>query len=89
MAYLYFSFYLFNFSMHIDLISRNNSNKTESLNRIKFAIFRIGSVVVILSIPFLFDNYDMPIVISSLITGICGLNISYDIKSHLNHRNKL
>ena len=74
----------------LHLISVNNSNnKDEFLNRKKFAMFRIGSVVVILSIPFLFGNYGIPIVISSLITGICGFNIVYDIKYHLNHRNKL
>lgn len=70
----------------LHLISVNNNNKNEVLNRKKFALFRIGSVVVILSIPFLFDNYGIPLIISSLITGICGVNIVYDIKYHLNHR---
>ncbi|MDF2770328.1 MAG: low temperature requirement [Nitrososphaeraceae archaeon] len=31
-------------------------------------------------IPFLFYNFGIPIVIASLITGICGLNIVYDLK---------
>lgn len=70
----------------LHLISVNNSNKNEFLNRKKFALFRIGSVVVILSIPFLFDYYGIPLIISSLITCICGINIVYDIKYHINHR---
>ncbi len=73
----------------LHLISVNNSNKNEFLNRKKFALFRIGSVVVILSLPFLFSNYGIPIVISSLITSICGFNIVYYIKYHFNYRNKL
>ena len=73
----------------LHLISMNNSNKNEFLNRKKFVMFRISSVIIILSLPFLFSNYGIPIVISSLITGICGFNIVYDIKYHLNHRNKL
>ena len=62
------------------LISRNNNNKGEALDKKKFVIYRIGSVVAIMSIPFLFYNYGIPIVIVSLITGICGLNIVYDLK---------
>ena len=74
----------------LHLISVNNSNnKAKSLNRKKFVMFRIGSIIIILSLPFLFSNYGIPIVISSLITGICGFNIAYDIKYHSNHRNKL
>ncbi len=74
----------------LHLISVNNSNnKAKSLNRKKFVMFRIGSIIIILSLPFLFSNYGIPIVISSLITGICGFNIVYDIKYHSNHRNKL
>jgi hypothetical protein len=60
---------------------------TKSLRK-KFAIFRIGSAVVILNIPFLFGNYGIPIVIAALITSICGFNIVYNIKYHLN-RNKV
>jgi hypothetical protein len=67
----------------------NNSNKDGFLNRKEFVMFRIGSIIIILSIPFLFSSYGIPIVISSLITGICGFNIVYDIKYHSNHRNKL
>jgi low temperature requirement protein LtrA len=73
----------------LHLISVNNSNKDGFLNRKKFVMFRIGSIILILSLPFLFSNYGIPIVISSLITGICGFNIAYDIKYHSNHRNKL
>ncbi|HYZ96428.1 MAG TPA: low temperature requirement protein A, partial [Nitrososphaeraceae archaeon] len=74
----------------LHLISVNNSNiKDGFFNRKKFALFRIGSIIIILSLPFLFSNYGIPIIISSLITGICGFNIAYDIKYHSNHRNKL
>ncbi|MCD6037337.1 MAG: low temperature requirement, partial [Nitrososphaeraceae archaeon] len=38
------------------LISRNNNNKGEALDKKKFVIYRIGSVVAIMSIPFLFYN---------------------------------
>ena len=62
------------------LISRNNNNKGEALDKKKFVIYRIGSVVAIMSIPFLFYYFGIPIVIASLITGICGLNIVYDLK---------
>ena len=62
------------------LISRNNSNNGKVLNKKKFVIYRIGSIVAIISIPFLFYNAGIPIVIASLITGICGLNIIYDLK---------
>ena len=74
----------------LHLISVDNSNNKDGfLNRKKFVMLRIGSIIIILSIPFLFSNYGIPIVISSLITGICGFNIAYDIKYHSNHRNKL
>ncbi len=73
----------------LHLISVNNSNKYGFFNRKKFVIFRIGSIIIILSLPFLFDNYGIPIVISSLIMGICGFNIVYNIKNHPNQRNKL
>jgi low temperature requirement protein LtrA len=74
----------------LHLISVNNSNhKDKFLNRKKFVMFRISSIIIILSLPFLFSNYGIPIVISSLITGICGFNIVHDIKYHSNHRNKL
>ena len=73
----------------LHLISVNNSNKDGFLNRKKFVMFRICSIIIILSIPFLFSSYGIPIVISSLITGICGFNIIFNIKYHSNHRNKL
>lgn len=73
----------------LHLISVNNSNTEGYLNRKKFVLFRIGSIIIILSLPFLFSDYGIPIVISSLITGICGFNIAYDIKYHSNHSNKL
>ncbi|HJT84691.1 MAG TPA: low temperature requirement protein A [Nitrososphaeraceae archaeon] len=72
----------------LHLISANNTTYMTKSLRKKVAIFRIGSAVVILSIPFLFGNYGIPIVIAALITSICGFNIVYNIKYRLN-RNKL
>jgi len=72
----------------LHLISVNNSNKDAFRIRKNFVMFRIISVIIILSLPFLFNNYGVPIVISSLITGICGLNIVYNIKYYSNYRNK-
>jgi len=72
----------------LHLISVNNSNKNAFRIRKNFVMFRIISVIIILSLPFLFNNYGVPIVISSLITGICGLNIVYNIKYYSNYRNK-
>lgn len=68
------------------LISVNNSNKSEFLPRKKFVIYRISSVMLIMSIPFLFSNYSIPIVIASLFTGICSFHIVYDIKHRSPHR---
>ena len=89
MANLYFSLHFLVTQCILHLISVNNSNKDGFLNRKKFVMFRIGSIIIILSLPFLFNNYGIPIVISSLITGICGFNIVYDKKYHSNHGNKL
>src|SRR5215203_4060590 len=54
--------------------------------RKKFAISRIVSAIVIISILILLNNYSIPIVISSLITGICGFQIVLDLKYHPHHR---
>jgi hypothetical protein len=54
--------------------------------RKKFAISRIVSAIVIISIPILLNNYSIPIVISSLITVIYGFQIVFDLKYHPHHR---
>jgi len=54
--------------------------------RKKFAISGIVSAIVIISILILLNNYSIPIVISSLITGICGFQIVLDLKYHPHHR---
>jgi len=39
----------------------------------KFAISMvISAIIIIISIPILLNNYVIPIVIESLITGVCG-----------------
>ena len=55
-------------------------------SRKKFAISRIVSAIVIISIPILLNNYGIPIIIASLITGVCGFQIVFDLKSHPHHR---
>ena len=54
--------------------------------RKKFTISRIISAIFIISIPILLNNYSIPIVIASLITGICGFQIVFDLKYHPHHR---
>ena len=71
------------------LISVNNSNKNEILLRKKFIISRIVSIMLIMSIPFLFYNYSIPIVIASFLTGICSFHIVYNIKHYSPDRIKL
>ena len=68
----------------LHLISMENGNKDDSFNyRKKFAIYRIISAVAIISIPILFGNYNnIPIVIASILTGICGIQIILDLKLH-------
>ena len=69
--------------LHLISIDRENHDFTP---RKKFAISRIVSAIVIISIPILLINYSIPIVISSLITGICGFQIVFDLKYHPHHR---
>jgi low temperature requirement protein LtrA len=68
----------------LHLISMENGNKDDSFNhRKKFGIYRIISAVAIISIPILFGNYNnIPIVIASILTGICGIQIILDLKLH-------
>jgi low temperature requirement protein LtrA len=73
----------------LHLISMENGNKDDRFNhRKKFAIYRIVSAAIIISIPILLGNYNnsIPVVIASLITVICGVQIILDLKfnQHLN-----
>jgi low temperature requirement protein LtrA len=54
--------------------------------RKKFAISRIVSAILIMSIPILLNNYGIPIIVASVITGVCGFQIVFDLKSHPHHR---
>ncbi len=69
--------------LHLISIDRDSHDFTP---RKKFAISRIVSAIVIISIPILLNNYSIPIVIASLITGICGFQIVFDFKYHPHHR---
>jgi low temperature requirement protein LtrA len=69
--------------LHLISIDRDSHDFTP---RKKFAISRIVSAIVIISIPILLNNYSIPIVIASLITGICGFQIVFDLKYHPHHR---
>ena len=69
--------------LHLISIDKDTHDFTR---RKKFAISRIVSAIVIISIPILLNNYSIPIVIASLITGICGFQIVFDLKYHPHHR---
>ena len=75
--------------LHLISMDNGNGNKYGGFNhRKKFAIYRIVSALAIISIPILLGNYNnnIPIVIASLITVICGVQIILDLKLHQHHR---
>ena len=69
--------------LHLISIDQDTHDFTR---RKKFAISRIVSAIVIISIPILLNNYGIPIIVASLITGVCGFQIVFDLKSHPHHR---
>jgi len=69
--------------LHLVSIDQDSHDFTR---RKKFAISRIVSAIVIISIPILLNNYGIPIIIASLITGVCRFQIVFDLKSHPHHR---
>ena len=69
--------------LHLISIDKDTHDFTR---RKKFAISRIVSAIVIISIPILLNNYGIPIIIASLITGVCGFQIVFNLKSHPHHR---
>ena len=69
--------------LHLISIDKDTHDFTR---RKKFGISRIVSAIVIISIPILLNNYGIPIIVASLITGICGFQIVFDLKSHPHHR---
>jgi low temperature requirement protein LtrA len=69
--------------LHLISIDRDTHDFTR---RKMFAISRIISAIVIISIPILLYNYGIPIIIASLITGVCGFQIRFDLKFHPHHR---
>ena len=69
--------------LHLISIDKDTHDFTR---RKKFAISRIVSALVIISIPILLNNYGIPIIIASLITVVCGFQIVFDLKSHPHHR---
>jgi low temperature requirement protein LtrA len=69
--------------LHLISIDKDTHDFTR---RKKFAISRIVSAIVIISIPILLNNYGIPIIVASLITGICGFQIVFDLKFHPHHR---
>jgi low temperature requirement protein LtrA len=69
--------------LHLISIDRDTHDFTR---RKKFGISRIVSSIIIISIPFLFNNYGIPIIIASLITVVCGFQIVFDLKYHPHHR---
>ena len=69
--------------LHLISIDRDTHDFTR---RKKFATSRVISAIIIISIPILLNNYGIPIIIASLITGVCGFQIIFDLKSHPHHR---
>jgi low temperature requirement protein LtrA len=69
--------------LHLVSIDQDTHDFTR---RKKFAISRIVSAIVIISIPILLNNYGIPIIIAALITGVCGFQIVFDLKYHPHHR---
>ena len=69
--------------LHLISIEKDTHDFTR---RKKFAISRIVSAIIIISIPILLNNYGIPIIIASLITLVCGFQIVFDLKSHPHHR---
>ena len=63
--------------LHLISIDKDTHDFTR---RKKFAISRIVSALVIISIPILLNNYGIPIIIASLITVICGFQIVFESK---------
>jgi low temperature requirement protein LtrA len=69
-------------------ISIESTIKNNFIHRKKFAIYRLVSAVIIINIPILFSHFNtIPIVIASLLTGICGTQIILDLKHQPKHRN--
>ena len=69
--------------LHLVSIDQDSHDFTR---RKKFAISRIVSAIIIISIPILLNNYGIPIIIAALITGVCGFQIVFDLKYHPHHR---
>ena len=69
--------------LHLVSIEKDTHDFTRRKN---FAISRLVSAIVIISIPILLNNYGIPIIVASLITGVCGFQIVFDLKSHPHHR---
>ncbi|HSF52044.1 MAG TPA: low temperature requirement protein A, partial [Nitrososphaeraceae archaeon] len=71
----------------LHIISVESDSKIGFNHRKKFAIYRIVSAIAIISIPILFSNYNIiPIIIASILTAICGIQIVLDLKLHTEHR---
>jgi hypothetical protein len=69
--------------LHLISIDRDTHNFTR---RKMFVISRIVSAIIIISIPILLNIYGIPIIIASLITGVYGFQIVFDLKYHPHHR---
>ncbi|MGE3860100.1 MAG: low temperature requirement protein A [Nitrososphaeraceae archaeon] len=71
----------------LHIISLENDYKNGSNYRKNFAIYRMVSAIAIISIPFILDQYsNIPVIISSILAGICIIQIVLDLKLHKEHR---
>lgn len=71
----------------LHIISVESDYKIGFNYRKKFVIYRLVSAIVIISIPILLSNYNnIPVIISSILGGICAIQIVLDLKLHNEHR---
>jgi hypothetical protein len=71
----------------LHIISVESDYKIGFNYRKMFVIYRIVSAIVIISIPILLGNYNnIPVIISSILAGICAIQIVLDLKLHNEHR---
>jgi len=71
----------------LHIISLESDSKVGFNHRKKFVFYRILSAVAILSIPILLGKFDnIPLIIASIVTGICAFQVVVDLKLRNEHR---
>ena len=72
----------------LHIISLETDSKVSFNHRKKFVIYRILSAASVISIPIVLGNYydSTPIIIASIVTGICAFQVAVDLKLRNKHR---